>query len=300
MSRTRPAALAGSWYPGNPDALITDLDRYLEAADPASRPAGRALLAVVPHAGYVYSGESAGRLYGLLTGPPPKTVVILAPNHRTPLDLIALPEAEAFATPLGEVRINNGAVEQLAECPAFTRDDRAHAEEHAVEIQLPFLQRLWPDNTPTIVPMLVPRLNAARRDAAAGALRELLPSSASSAGETLLLVSSDFTHYGSAFGFVPFTSDIPASLERLDAGAILKILAADPNELIAYGENTGITMCGLQATALALGAGLPEGYEAALIDYRRSGDRDGDYSHSVSYASILMTDGPTETAGPGS
>jgi AmmeMemoRadiSam system protein B len=105
------------------------------------------------------------------------------------------------------------------------------------------------------------------------------------------VVSSDFTHYGASYGYVPFTADVPAALEKLDGGAILKILAADAQGLLDYGRETGITMCGLEATALALESGLPEGYEGSLVHYSRSGDRDGDYSLSVSYAAILLSSG---------
>ncbi|MBU8871209.1 MAG: AmmeMemoRadiSam system protein B [Gemmatimonadales bacterium] len=294
MTGTRSAVLAGSWYPGDPETLATEVDRYLVAVDPSTRPAGRPLLAVVPHAGYTYSGEAAGRLYGHLRQDCPRTVFILAPNHRAHLKKAALSGAQAFATPLGEVSVDTRAVRKLAECQAFVLDDSAHAGEHAVEIQLPFLQRLWQDRTPTIVPILVPALNRSQRMEAATALKDL------TTDDTLLLVSTDFTHYGPTFGYVPFTADIPTSLERLDSGAILKILATDSQSLIGYGEETGITMCGLHATALALETGVPPGYEAALIDYRRSGDLEGDYSLSVSYASILITTGPDRTPHPGS
>ena len=298
MTGTRAAVLAGSWYPAGPGALAEEVDRYLAAADPSTRPAGPPLVAVVPHAGYFYSGEAAGRLYGLLGADYRRTVFILAPSHRAHLDRVALSGAQAFATPLGKVPVDTRAVRELAECPAFVLDDAAHAEEHAVEIQLPFLQRLWPDRSPVIVPLLVPALDQAQRAEASRALARLADD------DTLLLVSTDFTHYGSAYGYLPFATDIPAALERLDSGAILKILAADPDGLVGYGKETGITMCGLHATALALAAGrdadLPPGYEAALIDYRRSGDREGDYSLSVSYASILITAGPDGPAQPGS
>ena len=114
------------------------------------------------------------------------------------------------------------------------------------------------------------------------------------------MVSTDFTHYGASYGYVPFTGDLPAALERLDTGAILKILAADPAGLLEYGRETGITMCGLEAAAVALERGLPPGYEGALINYSRSGDRDGDYSLSVSYASILICTGTGPVSPDGS
>jgi DUF438 domain-containing protein len=84
----------------------------------------------------------------------------------------------------------------------------------------------------------------------------------------------------------------PTSLEKLDAGAILKVLAGDAEGLRQYGRETGITMCGLQAAAVALDCGLPEGYEGALLHYSRSGDRDNDYTQSVSYAAVLLCSGP--------
>jgi len=224
---------------------------------------------VVPHAGYVYSGSTAGKLLGLLRETPPGRIILLAPSHRVALDRIALSGAWAFATPLGTVEVDQTAVEQLAENESFAKNDRAHAEEHAIEIQLPPIQRTWPDAVPRIVPLLVPHLSAAQRRDAAAALAELADR------DTLFLVSTDFTHYGASYGYVPFTENLPAALEELDSGAILKILAADPEGLLEYGRKTG-----------------PDGYEGALIDYSRSGDRDGDYSLSVSYASILLCTGP--------
>ena len=285
MSAVRPPVLAGSWYPGDPAVLAREVDRCLALADPALRPSGRPLIAVVPHAGYSYSAPTAGKAYGLLRDSGWKRVFVLAPNHRVALDRIALSGAGAFATPLGTLPVDTTAVAALAVCPAFVVDDRAHADEHAVEIQLPFLQRLRPAAPPAVVPMLVPRLGEDRRREAAAALRAILGE------EDLLLVSTDFTHYGASFGYVPFRGKGPDQIERLDAGAILKILGNEPAGLVEYGMSTGITMCGLEAAALALACGLPAGYEAALLDYARSADRDGDFSLSVSYAALLICSG---------
>ena len=286
----RPPVLAGSWYPSDPHTLASQVDDFLAEADPQQMTSGRALLAVSPHAGYTYSGATAGKLFGLLKDqPPPRTVILLAPNHRLAIDQIALSSAQAFATPLGQVELDTASAELLAAHPGFIISDRAHQQEHAVEILLPFLQRTWPaPGTPALVPMLVPHLSPEKIQTASLALKKLR---ADLPGETLLLVSSDFTHYGAAFGFQPFTHDIPQSLETLDSGAILRILAGDPQGLLDYGRQSEITMCGLPAAAVALGCGLPEGYEAGLLGYSRSGDRDNDYNHSVSYASILITSG---------
>ena len=200
------------------------------------------------------------------------------------------PQAER-QHPEGPVPVDEDAVATLAQDSHFVCDDRAHADEHAIEIQLPFLQRLWPQRTPPIVPLLVPALSPVTAAGAAVALKAVR------GPDDLLLVSTDLTHYGSDFGYRPFAElapgspDLPLALEQLDAGAILKILAADAAGLRSYGQETGITMCGLAATALALDCGVPPAYEAALLSYSRSGDRDGDYTTSVSYAAALLCSG---------
>lgn len=285
MSAVRPAVLAGAWYPADRTSLARLVDGFLTGAGPATLPVGRPLVTLAPHAGYAWSGAVAGKLFGLLRGSGVRRLVILAPNHRARLDRPTLSGATAFATPLGEVPVDAAAVARLAAGGAFAIDDRAHRDEHAIEIQLPLAQRCWPDGCPTIVPVLVPRLDERRRAAAAVALAAELDEG------TLLLVSSDLTHYGADYGYLPFTADIPAAIERLDAGALLRVLAGDGPGLLEYGRATGITMCGLEAAALALACGVPAGHQAALLDYARSGDRDGDYTRSVSYAAAVVTDG---------
>jgi AmmeMemoRadiSam system protein B/AmmeMemoRadiSam system protein A len=283
MAHVRSPVLSGSWYPAQPEALGRDVDRYLAAADTNKRPAGRLRVAVVPHAGYTYSGAVAGALYGLLRGEAIARVFLLAPcHHRGRMPHIALSDADAFATPLGEVPLDRSAVARLAQHAPFVVDEGAHRDEHAVEIQLPFLQRSLAPGF-QIVPLLVPPLDKTRREEASAAL------AAERRGGDLVLVSTDFTHYGARYGYVPFQDEVPERLEQLDSGAILRVLRHDADGLVAYGQETGITMCGLAATALAISGAAPTGYEAELVDYARSGDRDGDYSLSVSYASILIS-----------
>ncbi len=303
MSLVRPAVLAGSWYPGDAVMLARAVDGYLAAARGAAdlppAPAGRPWLGLAPHAGYRYSGAVAGRLFASLPDSPPRSLFILAPSHRVRLDRPSLSGAAAFATPLGEVAVDVAAVARLAGTGAFAIDDRAHRDEHAVEIQLPFVQRRWPRAVPAIVPVLVPGLDAAARAAAAAALAGVRDD------ETLLLVSSDLTHYGDAYGYAPFPTGgaaadpataLAAAIERLDAGALLRLLAGDGPGLREYGRRTGITMCGLEAAALALEGGPPPGHQAALLGYARSGDRDGDYTMSVSYAAALLATGDERSA----
>jgi AmmeMemoRadiSam system protein B len=288
---SRPATLAGAWYPAEPAELARLVDSYLATglqadAHAMALPAGRPLIGLAPHAGFLYSGPVAGRLFSALRGSPIRRLMILAPNHRTRLNRPALSGAGAFATPLGLVPVDTAAVARLAASGAFVVDDRAHRDEHAVEIQLPLVQRCWPERCPAIIPVLVPHLDEGSRAAAATAL------AAERDTGTFVLVSTDLTHYGAAYGYVPFTDDVPAALERLDSGALLRVLAGDGQALLEYGRRTGITMCGLEAAALALACGLPGGFESALLGYARSGDRDGDTTMSVSYAAALLCSGP--------
>ncbi|MDY0108575.1 MAG: AmmeMemoRadiSam system protein B [Candidatus Krumholzibacteria bacterium] len=281
MTAVRPPILAGSWYPAQPDVLRERVATCLAGAEPHRLPAGTPVIALAPHAGYQYSGPTAGKIYGLLAGRRYDAVFILAPSHRARLQRPALSSVDAFATPLGEVPVAVAIVRDLADTGAYEVNDRAHAFEHAVEIQLPLLQCALPAGTP-IVPILFPHLDLPRRRDAARALDRWRD------GRHLFLVSSDLTHYGADYGYVPFTEDIPNRLAQLDTGALQKFLAGDAAGLVAYAEATGITMCGLEAAAVAIAAPLPAGAQSVLLDYTRSGDPAGDYDLSVSYAAAVI------------
>lgn len=267
----RKSILAGTWYPDNPDQLADIVDGYLvgKSAKPSA--------IVVPHAGYKYSGATAGFGYGCLVGHSWKRVVILAPSHRHWLDAPSVPlNFSTYETPLGNVALDIEAMNELDDCGAVVPVAAAHAEEHSIEIQLPFLQRVFKE-VPPVVPMLIPRLTQKQRDALVQVMSRWT--------DTLFIVSTDFTHYGKDFGFAPFSGDLKQQIRDLDYGAIDAILNRDSSALLDYEQETGITMCGLQATALMLQ--LPVG-EAKLLDYSRSGDIDNNYSFSVSYASIVL------------
>ncbi len=275
----RPAILAGSWYPASPDSLAAAVTAHLAAAaapDPDERPTAM----VVPHAGYAYSGPVAGAGYGLLRGLSYDRVFILAPSHRAWLTMVSPSPFAAYRTPLGDVPVDRETADALADDPFFLPDAEADAVEHSVEIQLPFLQIVLGEGL-KVVPLLVPHLDADRRRGAAAALAPWCD------GRSLFIVSSDFTHYGESYGYVPFTDRVPERLADLDAGAIELLLAGDADGLLDYGRRTGITMCGMEAAALLLSAPLSGG-GARRVAYARSGDRDGDYSLSVSYAALIL------------
>ncbi len=290
MPHVRPAILAGSWYPGRRAELEAAVRAYLQDEPaPAEAAPGRPVLAVAPHAGYAYSGATAGRLYRRLEGFDYDRVFILAPSHRARLERVSVPAYDAYATPLGEVPLDRSAAGALASAEGFASVEAAHAVEHAEEIQLPFLQTVFGQRL-RIVPLLVPPLDERTRRQAAAALGRWCD------GRSLFLVSSDFTHYGSAYGYVPFRDKVADRLRELDHGAIERILARDAAGLLDYERRTGITMCGIEAAALALSAPLPAAGGGELIAYARSGDRDGDYSVSVSYAGLLLRQGEDAAA----
>ncbi len=277
---TRPAALAGSWYPGEPGALAAEVEGFIAAARPDDAPAGTPVVLLAPHAGYVYSGPVAGRGYGLLAGRTYDRVFVLAPPHRHPISRVSYSDVDAYATPLGDVAVDRAVCDLLAACPAFDCQPAAHAQEHAEEIQLPFVQTVF-DPVPPVVPLLVPHLADAQRTEAAAALGQWCD------GRSLFVISTDMTHFGTNFGYVPFRSDIPEKLRRLDMGALEAVLDWDAQRLLDYGRDTGITMCGLEAAALVLSLPWPAKPRTAMIDYARSGDRDNDFTFSVSYAALL-------------
>ena len=151
---TRSPAVAGMFYPAHPDRLRNDVSRMLRE-HPSEGGAAAPKALIVPHAGYVYSGSVAAAAYRLLepVREAVHRVVLLGPGHRAYLRGVAVPESESFSTPLGTVPVDLQAVEAIAGLPGVVRSDRAHAEEHSLEVQLPFLQSIL--EAFTLVPVVV-------------------------------------------------------------------------------------------------------------------------------------------------
>ena len=180
----RPPAVAGTFYPRDPGELRAQVMRLLSVAAAPPVTAPKALIA--PHAGYVYSGQAAAASFGTLRDTRAiERVVVIGPAHYVPFRGIAAPTAAAFATPLGSVPIDQEAIGGIDDLPFVVRDDRPHAPEHALEVELPFLQVLLPSFR--IVPLVV---GDAEPQAVAAVLRRLW-----GGAETLMVVSSDLSHY---------------------------------------------------------------------------------------------------------
>lgn len=276
---TLPPAVAGSFYPASRAQLARDVEGRLDRVDVASgAPAVRALIA--PHAGYAYSGDVAASVFAPLRGRPIERAIVIGPSHHFGFAGAVVPESDRMATPLGEVAIDRDAIEAL-EASGVRRSDQAFRPEHAVEVEIPFLQRALPPGW-TIVPILVGSFGGpGHADRLADAVRPLLTPG------TVLVVSSDFTHYGPRFGYVPFKDRVQERLHDLDLGAVRLIEAGDAAGFEAYLERTGATVCGRRAIDVMLRL-LPAGSRPELATYDTSGAMTGDWEHSVSYAGLLV------------
>jgi AmmeMemoRadiSam system protein B len=281
--RILPPAVAGTWYPSGRDDLADLVERLLDGADTrarASRGAARAVVA--PHAGFAYSGAVAASAFRSAGRFRPKRVILLGPSHYFGFRGAAVPESlAALSTPLGAVPVDVEAVATLRTCPVVRADDAAFEPEHALESELPFLQRLFGNDLPTVPILLGGGATTGEAGRLAQDLAPLLDA------DTLVVVSSDFTHYGPRFGYVPFADRVEAKLRDLDLGAVAAIAAGDAERFAAYVEETGATICGRRAIDVLLR--LPEGaVGGALVEYDTSGRMTGDWHHSVSYASIAF------------
>ena len=282
--QVRPAAVAGSWYPGDAEKLAAYLDHLLEKAhpDPAAMegPPLRAL--IVPHAGYPYSGVIAASGYKLVEGRRYRRVVVLGPAHRGGFHGLSVADVAAYQTPLGRIPLDREAVEKLRGSELVTSDAEAHRQEHSIEMQLPLLQKVLQPGW-KLVPILVGRLEPGDHARAAALLRPLLDE------DTLLVVSTDFTHYGATYRYLPFPLDenTPQRIEALDRGAVEAILHKDAKAFLDYRTRTGITICGYQAVAILLEL-LPPDATGIVVAHTTSGALTGSYRLSVSYWAIAF------------
>jgi len=258
----RAPAVAGMFYPADAAVLARDIEAYLSAAPAAQGAAPKAL--IVPHAGYVYSGQVAAHAYALLA-PARATirrVVLLGPAHRVPFRGLALPAAEGFATPLGNIPIDAEGARAALALPQVGASDVAHNLEHSLEVQLPFLQAVLDDFA------LLPFAVGAATPAQVAEVIDLLWGGP----ETLILISSDLSHFHAY-----------AQAQGIDRNTTEEILAFEP--AIDHQQACGATpINGLLLTARR------RGMQIRLLDLRNSGDTAGDRSRVVGYAAFALSE----------
>jgi len=284
--KIRRSAIAGSWYPGNKASLEKLIKSYLDDAPKQKAPKNKTVAAlIVPHAGYAYSGRCAAYSFKQLEGDKFNRVFIIAPSHRAWFTGGSIPSADAYETPLGLVHIDKDIVSKLRESPLISEVPKAHFDEHSLEIQLPFLQLVLTNFK--LVPIVIGDVNYEQ----AKALGKLLAENVGP--DDVIVASGDFTHFGSAFGYVPFSSDVKENLTKLDLGLADIILKKDVKGIFDYKNKTGITCCGIKVFA-TLAAALPENAVGVQLLYYKSGDEDNSYAHSVSYVSAVFYKNVTE------
>jgi MEMO1 family protein len=267
----RRPAVAGQFYPANPQSLRKLLMELTQGKRPPEEP--RAIALMVPHAGYVYSGRVAAETY--TAARLASRVVILCPNHTGQGEAIATIDEGEWDTPLGRVPVDTRlAREILAGCRKARVDWTAHAREHSLEVQLPFLQLLV--QGVTLVPICVGTLDL-------HVLLELGQAVAaaigSGQGDVLLIMSSDMSHY------------VPAAIaSQQDHKAIERVLALDPEGLHRVVLEEDISMCGVAPAVAGLEAARRIGAGAArLVAYGHSGETTGDLRSVVGYAGVAVT-----------
>lgn len=276
MSKSFDSPLVGQWYPADPATLRNELAGFLPAVEKATGLRGL----IVPHAGYRYSGSIAGAAYARVNPADFDRVLILAPSHHSPLaDSFSLPDANVIATPLGPARFDD-ACGKLRTLPQHAVAE--HRQEHSHQIQLPFLQVLFGENL-RVIPLLIGRLSPRGAAAIAATLAPVLTP------RTLLVVSTDFTHFGAQFGYVPFTRDIQPSLRKLDHAVFNTLATHDPEKLEEIFNATHATVCGHYPLNLMLRL-LPATTRFEETAYDTSGHMLNDDEHSVSYLSALILD----------
>ena len=274
MTRLRKPAVAGLFYPDHPPQLLrTVQDLLAEAVADGAAPAP-ARAAIAPHAGYVYSGRTAARVFARLDLP--RRVIVLAPNHSG--EGQSKEGGSAFAvgtlrTPMGDVPVDEDlAARLLAECPLLEDDPDAHRREHAVEVMLPFLLVCRPDVI--VVPVVLGFADWTRCRRLGEALAAVVPATAE---PVLILASSDMNHYESAAVGMP--------KDRL---ALEAVAALDGEQLLEDTRRHRISMCGRAPAAAAIHAAkLLGATKGEVVDYSHSGMTTGDDSAVVGYAGVI-------------
>lgn len=257
---SREPAVAGSFYAADAEQLRHDVEQLLRQAGPASGVIPKVL--IVPHAGYMYSGPVAASAYRMLESVRETIcrVALLGPAHRVYLDGLAIPSSDRFVTPLGSIAIDRAAMSQIAVLPGVCVSDIAHAQEHSLEVQLPFLQLTLDEFT--LAPIVVGRCDG---DRVARVIDSLW-----GGPETLIVISSDLSHY------LPYED-----ARRVDR-------ATDERIRRKSSTLTGEEACGAYAVNGLMRARHCLGLDVDNVDLRNSGDTAGDKSRVVGYGAYIL------------
>jgi AmmeMemoRadiSam system protein B/AmmeMemoRadiSam system protein A len=293
----RRTMYAGSWYESDPDKLKSQLAQFLSRATPAVDNGSAALLApinppvehpllaiVAPHAGYQFSGQAAAYAYKQAQGQEVKRIFLLGPSHHVGFHGAALPMQVTFQTPFGDLDVDRETIDELKGYALFAKLPEVHRVEHSLEMQLPFIRQVFGDVK--IVPIVIGMLSD---ETEIRLMAEVLKGYV--ARGDLVIVSSDFTHYGPRYDYEPFKDDVRENIRKLDRQAFQFLSNHDLDRFLKFQEETKDTICGFYPCSV-LSAMLPESAKGTLLKYYTSQDTGvEDNSNSVSYMAIAFSGG---------
>lgn len=264
----RKPAMAGKFYPADPSQLRAMVQQFLDSADVQSEP-DRARVIVAPHAGYPFSGPTAGYAYARVQGKEPNRVVLLGCSHHYKIETASVYDRGAFETPLGPSSIDEDFATRLAEA-LESESTTPHDPEHSLEVQLPFIQVLFGDVP--IVPVLFGALNPAWHQRVGELLAQRLDP------EDLVVVSTDLSHF--------YTEEQANTLDHHSLGILLN---EDIDAYVRETEAGTCLMCGATAVVTGMAYALARrARDWSVLDYRTSYTASGDASRVVGYAAVTM------------
>lgn len=273
----RKAVFGGLFYEKNPTRLASQLkDCFGKFGEGAKKAGGAVKGCIVPHAGYAFSGACAASAYRELAGSNPDTYIIIGLSHHGYGTCLS---KEDWETPLGVIKTDVELVEEIRR-QGIGIDEQAHAGEHSIEVQLPFLQYIHQGEDVQIVALIASQDMDFRK--IAGCIqkaRELKR-------RVVVIASSDFTHYGRVYGYCPFRTNIKEGVYKLDKGAIERILQLDADGFLDYCSRTEATICGKWPIATIIE--LCKKTKGRLVKYCTSAEMTKDYENIVGYASMVF------------
>jgi MEMO1 family protein len=275
IAPVRPSALAGTWYEGNPRALAHTVDQYLDRAELPELP-GEVVAVIAPHAGHIYSGPVAGYAFAAVRGAAPDLVAVLSPMHHPAYEPLLTTAHAAYATPLGQVAVDEEAVNalnaQLKETLGYELARVAYDQEHSLEIEIPFLQRALRGDfklLPVMVRAQSPRVCQQLGQALAAVLQ---------GRNALLVASTDLSHF--------YTQEEALSF---DTEMLRRIEAFSPEQVFAAEKEAKGFACGLGALTAVLWAARGLGADTVkVLRHATSGDVTGDYDRVVGYGAAVV------------
>ncbi len=285
----RKPIVAGQFYESDFNSLNKQIIECFESekgpgALPINKRNGFVLGAVVPHAGYFFSGPCAAWSYKEIAESEfPDLFVVIGPNHsglgRTSIIL------DDWETPFGIIKTDNEFGKKLISNSCIVEDAKAHLHEHSVEVQLPFLQFVSKDHLKDLrfVPITV-GFSSNVSEIASGIKKTIQESGK----KACIIASSDFTHYGFSYGYVPFSADVKENMKKLDNGAIGFIKSLDSRGFLEYVNQKKATICGAVPIAVLIELMKGKAKKVNLMQYYTSADIVGDYNNAVGYASIIF------------